>query len=149
MPDETTTPAAPALADAPGVACTQAAQAPSWQARLHRLKSWLTHSTDENASRLELTAYSVGGIGQGLTGGSIEQLIMPILNMTHFDSTLGGAQTEQTFFTMRILFSIAPACANALVLFLLYKYPLTATRMEEIRSELQRRRAAKLEAAPL
>ncbi|MCX7003047.1 MAG: MFS transporter [bacterium] len=69
-----------------------------------------------------------------------------ILNMTHFDSALGGAQTAQTFFTMRILFSVAPACANALVLFLLYKYPLTAARMDEIRCELQRRRAAKREA---
>ncbi|NLF39908.1 MFS transporter [bacterium] len=70
-----------------------------------------------------------------------------ILNMTGFDAKLGGAQSEQTYFLLRILFTFGPLAFQGLVLLLLYRYPLTESRMDDIRAELKQRRAAALAAA--
>jgi GPH family glycoside/pentoside/hexuronide:cation symporter len=71
-----------------------------------------------------------------------------ILNMTGFDAKLGGQQAPETFFLMRVLFSVVPATFQSVVLLLLIKYPLTEARMRAIRAELQQRRASQTAAAP-
>jgi Na+/melibiose symporter-like transporter len=43
---------------------------------------------------------------------------------------------------MLLMAAIGPACCLLLVMGLLWRYPLTETRMKEIRVELDRRRAA-------
>jgi len=68
--------------------------------------------------------------------------------VTGFDAKLGGQQATETFFMMRVLFSVVPAELQGLVLLLLIKYPLTDARMQAIRTELQRRRASPAAAAP-
>lgn len=60
---------------------------------------------------------------------------------TGFDAALGAAQSESTFLWLRVMNSFAPAIMASTCLLLLYKYPLTEARMEEVKKILVRRRA--------
>ncbi len=64
-----------------------------------------------------------------------------VLVVSGFDATL-EVQTPQTIFNMRLMFSFVPGVMLLLSLLLLWRYPLTAERMAEIKAELLRRRAA-------
>ena len=74
--------------------------------------------------------------------GSIQALIAgALLVATGFDAQ-AGSQTPETILNMRILFSFAPALVLLMAIFLLYRYPLTRQRMEEIKRQIEARRAA-------
>lgn len=70
-----------------------------------------------------------------------------LLVWTGFNVDLGPHQAESTIFWMRIFNSFAPGIMVAACLLLLYKYPLTRARMEEIHAILVERRKADWKAA--
>jgi GPH family glycoside/pentoside/hexuronide:cation symporter len=63
-----------------------------------------------------------------------------ILSQTGFDATLGGNQTPHAIFTMRLLFAVIPVVGSVMALIFLIRFPLTPSRMEEIRVQLEARR---------
>ena len=74
--------------------------------------------------------------------GSIQALLAgALLVATGFDAQ-SSTQTAETVLNMRLLNSFAAAGVLLLALVLLYRYPLTRERMEEIKRQLDARRAA-------
>ena len=63
-----------------------------------------------------------------------------ILARTGFDATLGGNQSPHAIFSMRILFATIPVIGSVVALLLLFKFPLTPARMDDIRKQLEARR---------
>ena len=63
-----------------------------------------------------------------------------VLVVTGFDAELGGAQSEQTIWLMRLMFSIIPAIAYIIGILLIMRFPITPERAREMRSELEKRR---------
>jgi len=66
----------------------------------------------------------------------------PLLQMTGFDAKLGGAQSEETIFWIRVLFAGIPVAALVIALVLIQFYSLSTARMREIRAQLEARRGA-------
>ncbi|HKO91562.1 MAG TPA: hypothetical protein VJU61_10440, partial [Polyangiaceae bacterium] len=66
----------------------------------------------------------------------------PLLQMTGFDAKLGGAQSDETIFWIRVLFAGIPVTALVIALVLIQFYPLSTARMREIRAQLEARRGA-------
>ncbi|MEI6035877.1 MAG: MFS transporter [Verrucomicrobiae bacterium] len=64
-----------------------------------------------------------------------------ILKATGFVRALGGNQPPETFLRMRFLYSFAMAATLLISLLFIFKYDLTAKKMEDVRKELERRRA--------
>jgi len=64
-----------------------------------------------------------------------------ILEATGFHAELKGAQHPEALLWMRVLFAAVPAVSSLAAFFLLFGYPLSARRMEEIRLELEARRS--------
>jgi GPH family glycoside/pentoside/hexuronide:cation symporter len=62
------------------------------------------------------------------------------LNLTGFDVELGGAQSEQTLFLMRLTDVAVPIVASLLAIWLVYGYTLTEERSREVRALLEARR---------
>lgn len=65
-----------------------------------------------------------------------------IIALSGFVVARGADQDPGVFFNMRFLLSAFPAAGMLLAFVLLYKYPLTSTRIEQIKAELAARRAA-------
>lgn len=63
-----------------------------------------------------------------------------ILVWTGFNQELGGSQSENTFFFMRLLFTSVPTLSIMVGMVLVMIYPLNKQRMSEIRLELEGRR---------
>lgn len=76
---------------------------------------------------------SAGAIGTAASGW--------ILALTGFDVALAGAQTPETFFWMRINFSVLPGAMALGALLLLHRYPLTSAKVAAMRAELDSRAA--------
>ncbi len=68
-----------------------------------------------------------------------------VVVVSGFEIDTGAYQEEGVFTNLRVLFSIFPAVLLGGALLLLYKYPLTRARMEEIKAILVKRRAAEKE----
>ncbi len=62
------------------------------------------------------------------------------LNFTGFDVALGGGQSEQTLFLMRLLDVGVPALASLLAIALVAWYPLTEAMARDVRAQLEQRR---------
>ena len=62
------------------------------------------------------------------------------LNFTGFDVALGGGQSEQTLFLMRVLDVGVPALASLLAIALVAWYPLTEAMARDVRAQLEQRR---------
>lgn len=63
-----------------------------------------------------------------------------LINWSGFDAKLGGDQTPEAIFRMRILFSAMPALTCVLCFIAMSFYDLTPKKMAEIREELEKRR---------
>ncbi|WP_309386270.1 MFS transporter [Cerasicoccus frondis] len=63
-----------------------------------------------------------------------------LLNFAGFDQSLGANQSEDSIFTMRLMFAVIPAVFLLIAYFLLRYYKLTEEKMVEIRGELEARR---------
>ena len=64
-----------------------------------------------------------------------------LLNGTGFDVRLGGAQSSQTFYWMRIIDVAIPAVTAGLSILIVARYSITEERAHEIRAELEARHA--------
>jgi GPH family glycoside/pentoside/hexuronide:cation symporter len=65
-----------------------------------------------------------------------------MLNITGFDVELGGEQTEQTLFLMRLFDIGVPILTSAIALWAVASYSITEEKAHEIRSQLEARRGA-------
>lgn len=63
-----------------------------------------------------------------------------LLNATGFDVALGGAQTAETLFWMRIIDVAIPMVCAALAIWMIILYPVTEEKAHQVREELERRR---------
>jgi GPH family glycoside/pentoside/hexuronide:cation symporter len=63
-----------------------------------------------------------------------------LLNATGFDVALGGQQSADTIFYMRLIDAVIPMLTSALAIWIIVKYPLTETKAHEVRIELESRR---------
>ena len=64
------------------------------------------------------------------------------LTVTGFNQTLGAAQSPSTILWMRVLFSTIPPVSLLIALALTLRFPLTQSRLESIRKEIDARKAA-------
>lgn len=76
------------------------------------------------------------GMAAALAGGGF------LLNATGFDVELGGAQSEQTIYMMRIFDAFIPTVCSGLAIWMVYLFPITEEKAHEIREELEKRRGA-------
>jgi len=74
------------------------------------------------------------GIGLALIGAGY------VLNITGFDATYEGPQSEETLWWMRFFFTVLPVVGICVAFVALRLYPLTEDRTYEIRRELDARR---------
>jgi len=63
-----------------------------------------------------------------------------LLNFTGFDVALGGDQTAQAIFLMRVFDISVPVLTSALAIWAIYSYSMTEEKAYEVRQELERRR---------
>ncbi|MGE9293617.1 MAG: MFS transporter [Puniceicoccales bacterium] len=77
----------------------------------------------------------VGGtIGAGLGGF--------VLDLSGFDSALGGGQPDDVLFRMKWLYIILPLVLWSCTLYFIWRYPLDRQKMKNIRDELETRRGS-------
>ena len=62
------------------------------------------------------------------------------LNLTGFDVELGGAQSDRTFFLMKLFDVAVPVLTSAIAMWAIYTFPLSQEQAKEIRLELEKRR---------
>lgn len=77
------------------------------------------------------------GMAAALAGGGF------LLNATGFDVDLGGNQTEQTIFLMRLGDVLVPIVSSAIAIWAIWAYPLTEAKAHEIRAQLEARRGSR------
>ena len=65
-----------------------------------------------------------------------------LLNLTGFDVALGGGQSEQTLFLMRIFDIAVPFVGSGIAIWLIALYPITEQKAHEVRAALEDRRGA-------
>ncbi len=63
-----------------------------------------------------------------------------LLNATGFDVSLGGTQTENTIFLMRLCDAVIPMVTSGLAIWAVATYPITEARAREVREQLEARR---------
>lgn len=63
-----------------------------------------------------------------------------LINLTGFQQSLGGAQSDQTILNMRLMDIIVPAAAVGAAILLAWIYPISENRAYQIRDELEARR---------
>ena len=64
-----------------------------------------------------------------------------LLNATGFDVALGGAQSDQTLFLMRLFDVVVPLVASAIAIWMIAKYPISEQKAYQIRAQLEQRKA--------
>ncbi len=65
-----------------------------------------------------------------------------LLNLTGFDVALGGDQSEQTLFLMRIFDVCLPVVGSLIAIWLIASYPITEEVANDVRRQLEERRGA-------
>ncbi len=63
-----------------------------------------------------------------------------LLNATGFDVAIGGAQSEDTIFLMRIFDAGIPMLGSAIAIWAIARFPITEVTAHAVRTELERRR---------
>ncbi|GGI69114.1 sugar transporter [Shewanella hanedai] len=74
------------------------------------------------------------GMAVALAAGGI------LLNVTGFDVALGGEQTADTIFLMRLFDVVIPIVTSAIAIWMLKGYPITEEKAHEVRQELEARK---------
>jgi GPH family glycoside/pentoside/hexuronide:cation symporter len=65
-----------------------------------------------------------------------------LLNATGFDVDLGGAQTANTLFMLRVYDVVIPLVASLLAIWAIWRFPITEETANEVRDQLEARRGA-------
>ncbi len=78
--------------------------------------------------------------GQKFGMGIAASFNLYLLALIGFDSTLGGNQTADAIFGMRISFTVTPIIACIIAYFVFRHYPLDEERCQDLRVELEKRR---------
>ena len=65
-----------------------------------------------------------------------------LLNATGFDVNLGGEQTEQTIFMMRLFDAFVPCLASGVAIWAIATYSITEEKAHEVRMQLEARRGS-------
>ncbi len=86
------------------------------------------------AAVMSFVGKMVGAVTPIIAGG--------MLVVSGFDATLEYNQTSRTILNMRMLYSFVPGVLLLIATILLWNYPLTRKRMQEIKAELKRRHEA-------
>ena len=76
------------------------------------------------------------GMAAALAGGGY------LLNWTGFDVNLGGDQTENTIFWMRVCDAFIPVLTSAFAIWAVASYPITEETANATRAKLEARRGA-------
>lgn len=63
-----------------------------------------------------------------------------LLNATGFDIALGGEQSAETIFLMRVFDVVIPMVCSAIAIWMIVTYPITEEKAHQIRMELEERR---------
>jgi GPH family glycoside/pentoside/hexuronide:cation symporter len=63
-----------------------------------------------------------------------------LLNATGFDVALGGAQSPETIYLMRIFDAFIPALCSVIAILMVYWYPITEEKAGEVRAALDARK---------
>jgi GPH family glycoside/pentoside/hexuronide:cation symporter len=74
------------------------------------------------------------GLSAALMGGGY------LLELTGFDVTFEGNQSETTIFLLRLFDAGIPIIASAIAIWAIALFPITEERAHEVRLELERRR---------
>lgn len=74
------------------------------------------------------------GMAAALAGGGV------LLNATGFDVALGGEQSSQAIFLMRLFDAGIPMLTSAIAIWAIVAYPITEQKAYEVRMELEKRR---------
>jgi GPH family glycoside/pentoside/hexuronide:cation symporter len=74
------------------------------------------------------------GMAVALAAGGI------LLNVTGFDVALGGEQTADTIFLMRLFDVVIPIVTSAIAIWMIKGYPITEEKAHEVRQELEARK---------
>jgi GPH family glycoside/pentoside/hexuronide:cation symporter len=74
------------------------------------------------------------GMSAALAGGGY------LLNATGFDVSLGGAQPARTITLLRLCDAGVPIVASALAIWAVARYPITESRANDVRRQLEARR---------
>jgi GPH family glycoside/pentoside/hexuronide:cation symporter len=74
------------------------------------------------------------GMAVALAAGGI------LLNVTGFDVDLGGAQTADTIFFMRLFDVVIPIITSAIAIWMIMGYPITEEKAHEVRQALEARK---------
>ena len=64
-----------------------------------------------------------------------------LLNYTGFDVALGGNQTEQTLFLMRVFDVLVPFVCSGLAIWAVASFSITEEKAHDIRLQLEKRHA--------
>jgi len=72
-----------------------------------------------------------------------------LLNATGFDVALGGNQTEQTIFLMRLFDAFIPCLASGVAIWAIYTFSITEEKAFEVRTALELRRGTSGGVSPL
>jgi GPH family glycoside/pentoside/hexuronide:cation symporter len=97
----------------------------------------------QSGLRREGTFAAVSSWLQKFAGSTTFALTGMFLVAIGFEQGLGGRQSETTLQWMRLGFSVFPVIAFSLGIWLIGKFSLTPGKMQEIRSELERRRGVR------
>jgi GPH family glycoside/pentoside/hexuronide:cation symporter len=76
------------------------------------------------------------GMAAALAAGGL------LLNATGFDVALGGNQSDQAIFLMRLFDSVVPFVASGIAIWAIAAFPIDERRAHEVRLELEARRGA-------
>jgi len=63
-----------------------------------------------------------------------------LLNATGFDVSLGGAQSADTLFYMRLADVLVPVVCSIIAIWMVASYPITEGMAKEVRHKLEKRR---------
>ena len=63
-----------------------------------------------------------------------------LLNATGFDVDLGSAQSDEAILLMRLFDIGVPLICSAIAIWIIYFYPITEAKANEVRQQLEQRR---------
>jgi GPH family glycoside/pentoside/hexuronide:cation symporter len=111
-----------------------------WAIFMSMLGDFCDYDEHRNGKRREGVFGSISGWVMKAGGSGAVAVSGLILTATGFDKDLGGAQGDDTFLAMRLLFIFVPLSCFLITLVMNALYPLNRAKMEEIRSDLESRR---------